>query len=462
MDFLMEDTIAAISTPPGEGGIGIVRLSGIKSRDIITGIFRSPGGKQVELSPRKVHYGHIVDPDTGEKVDEVIVTYMKAPHSYTTQDVAEINCHGGPVVLKRTLELVITEGARIAEPGEFTRRAFMGGRMDLAQAEAVMDIIRARTDESRRVAFSQLKGELSWRINALRDLLIDFLVQLEARIDFCEDDIPPLEPRYKLEQARKVGEAVNSILAGYEKGKIYREGIRACIAGPPNVGKSTLLNTLLGEDRAIVTHLPGTTRDRIEETVNLKGVPLVLIDTAGLRDSDDLVESMGMEKSRESMAEADLVLFMLDASDESPGEAAALMNYLDAEKTLLILNKIDRGMKIPRQMVEGFFPRDRVVEVSLKERTNLEKLEDAVLHMVFSGRTGSAADVILSNARHRDALRKTAAHLAEAEKSIEADMPDDFITIDLKAALDNLGTITGKVTTEDLLDRIFSSFCIGK
>lgn len=462
MDFLMEDTIAAISTPPGEGGIGIIRISGQKSLEIIRDIFKSPGNSPVEISPRKVHYGYVVDPETDDRIDEVIVTFMKAPRSYTTQDVVEINCHGGPVVLKKVLDLAINGGARIAEPGEFTKRAFLGGRIDLAQAEAVMDMIRARTDESRRVAFSQLKGELSRLINQLREDLIDFLIQLEARIDFCEDDIAPLDPGFKLEQVDKIQEEIKRILENFEKGKIYREGIRASIVGPPNVGKSTLMNTLLGEERAIVTHIPGTTRDRIEETINLKGVPLVLIDTAGLRKSDDLVESIGMEKTRESIREADLILFMLDASVDNEENLSEILDFPDPQKSLLIMNKIDLGRNYPRKLIEGYFSADRIAEVSLKDRKNIEELEEKIVNMVFSGKAGSAADVILSNARHRDALRRTALHLGNARISISDNMPDDFITIDLKSALDALGEIVGKVTVDDLLDRIFSNFCIGK
>ena len=462
MDFLMEDTIAAISTPPGEGGIGIIRISGNKSLGIVNKIFKSPGNTPVEISPRKVHYGYIVDPETGDRIDEVIVTFMQAPRSYTTQDVIEINCHGGPVVLKKVLDLAITGGARIAEPGEFTKRAFLGGRIDLAQAEAVMDMIRARTDESRRVAFSQLKGELSLLINQLREDLIDFLIQLEARIDFCEDDIAPLDPGFKLGQVDKIQEEITRILKNFEKGKIYREGIKASIVGPPNVGKSTLMNTLLGEERAIVTHIPGTTRDRIEETINLRGVPLILIDTAGLRKSDDLVESIGMEKTRESIRDADLILFMLDASVDNEENLSEILNFPDPQKSLLIMNKIDLGRNYPRKLIEGYFPADRIAEVSLKDRKNIEKLEEKIVNMVFNGKAGSAADVILSNARHRDALRRTALHLSNARKSISENMPDDFITIDLKSALDALGEIIGKVTVDDLLDRIFSNFCIGK
>jgi len=458
----MNDTISAISTPPGEGGIGIVRISGDNALKMAKKIFRGVGGKKTEIEPRKVHYGHIFNPDTGERIDEVLLTYMKSPRSYTTQDVIEINCHGGPVVLKQVLELTISHGARIAEPGEFTRRAFLGGRIDLAQAEAVMDIIRARTEESSRVAFSQLRGELSSRINRLRDDIIDFLIQLEARIDFCEDDIPPLEPDYKIKQVDLVLDEVNRILKNFETGRIYREGIKASIVGPPNVGKSTLLNTLLGEERAIVTHIPGTTRDRIEETVNLRGVPLVLTDTAGLRKTGDLVESIGIGKTMESIKEADLVLLVLDASQKKMGDLTGIMDFLDPKKTLVIMNKTDLGCNYEKQFLPGYLPHERIVEVSLLKKNGIEEMEDRILSLVFGGNIGSPADVILSNARHKDALQRTSEFLKEAKNSIENNMSDDFITIDLQASLDCLGEIVGKVSVDNLLDRIFSNFCIGK
>ncbi|MCD4785399.1 MAG: tRNA uridine-5-carboxymethylaminomethyl(34) synthesis GTPase MnmE [Candidatus Eremiobacteraeota bacterium] len=462
MDFLMNDTIAAISTPPGEGGIGIVRISGDDVLEIVEKIFRGPAGNKAKVEPRKVHYGHILNPDTDERVDEVLLTYMKSPRSYTTQDVVEINCHGGPVILKEVLDLAVSSGARIAEPGEFTKRAFLGGRIDLTQAEAVMDIIRARTDESRRVAFSQLKGELSFRINKLMDDVIDFLIQLEARIDFCEDDIPSLDPGYKMKQVDLVLGEVNRILKNFEMGKIYREGIRASIVGPSNAGKSTLLNTLLGEERAIVTNIPGTTRDRIEETVNLRGVPLVLIDTAGLRKTGDPVESIGIEKTMESIKDADFVLLVLDASQEKMGELTGIMDFLDPKKTLVIMNKTDLGCNYKRQFLLGYLSHERIVEVSLLEKQGIEQMEERILSFVFGGNIGSPADVILSNARHKDALRRTSGFLQEARKSIESGMSDDFITIDLQGALDSLGEIVGKVSVDSLLDRIFSNFCIGK
>lgn len=467
MDLFSQDTITAISTPAGEGGIGIIRISGKKAKTLTESIFINAHGSSIKLCHKKVHYGYIFNPDSGEKIDEVLVTFMKSPNSYTTEDVAEINCHGGLIVLKRVLNLIVAMGARIAEPGEFTRRAFLGGRIDLAQAEAVMDLIRAKTDEARKVAYSQLKGELSDYINRLREHLIDFLVQLEARIDFCEDDISPMDPHFKKTQVNLVLNDVEGILETFDQGRIYREGVKVCIAGPPNAGKSTLLNTLLKEERAIVTPIPGTTRDKIEETINLKGVPLILTDTAGLRESGDLVESLGIEITKEAVADADLVLFMLDASEkddsiENEKRMADIFKDIPLQKTLLILNKIDLGVNIDMTNIKKYLPSERIIELSLLKKENLQKLEDSLLNMIFSGNSSSPAKIILSNARHENSLIKTALFLKKAKKSIDAGMPDDFITIDLKAALNALGEITGMVSAEDLLDRIFSQFCIGK
>lgn len=457
----MEDTIAAISTPPGEGGIGIVRISGKDAKRICLTFFKT-GRKNNELEPRRVYYGNVVDPDSADIIDEAVVLYMQGPRSYTTQDVIEINCHGSPIVLKRTLELAISSGARLAEPGEFTMRAFLGGRMDLAQAEAVMDVIRAKTDDSRRVALSQLKGGLSAKINELREDLIDFLVQLEARIDFCEHDIPPLEPEYKTQRIGKVLEEAKNILSGFEKGKIYREGIRVCIAGPPNVGKSTLLNTLLGEERAIVTHIPGTTRDKIEETVNLKGVPLVLADTAGLRETGDLVESIGIEKTIESINNSDLTILVIDGSKPDGGGLDFLPQLPPDKKTLVILNKSDLGIAFDKTKLSGAYKPETIIETSLLNKKGVEKIEDRILNLVFGGGLDTSSEIIISNVRHRDAVARCTLKLEEAQSSVAADMPDDFITIDLKAALDELGEIVGKTTAGDLIHRIFADFCIGK
>jgi tRNA modification GTPase len=462
MDILMQDTIAAISTPPGEGGVGIVRISGEKASKIARDIIRSKKNGKIRFEPRKAHFGAVVDPETSQIIDEVLVIYMPTPNSYTTQDVVEINCHGGPVILKRVLDLVISRGARPAEPGEFTKRAFLGGRLDLTQAEAVMDLIRARTDQASMVAMFQLKGVLSERINQLRENLINFMLDLEVRIDFCEDDVSPLQSNYKEKKITEVLDSVRMILADFEKGKIYREGIRACIIGPPNAGKSTLLNTLTGEDRAIVTAIPGTTRDRIEETINLRGIPVVIIDTAGLRESDDPVESIGIRKTKEAYESADLILLVIDASSDEEFDISGIISTVGSKKILVILNKIDIDNRYSEGTLSKSFSGLRNVEVSLKDGVNLDNLENSIFDMISHGNMISPSDIVLCNSRHRDALKRAETHLENAGSSIARGMPDDFITIDLNAALDALGDIVGKVVYEDLMDRVFSQFCIGK
>jgi tRNA modification GTPase len=462
MDILMQDTIAAVSTPPGEGGVGIVRISGDKALKIASEIIRTKNNKTIRFQSRKAHFGLVMDPETSQVIDEVLVIYMPAPNSYTTQDVVEVNCHGGPVVLKRVLNLVISCGARPAEPGEFTKRAFLGGRLDLTQAEAVMDLIKARTDQAGMVAMSQLKGVLSERINHLREDLINFMLDLEVRIDFCEDDVSPLDENYKENKISDVLKSISRILADFEKGKIYRDGIRACIIGPPNAGKSTLLNTLTGEDRAIVTPIPGTTRDRIEETINLRGIPVVIIDTAGLRESDDPVESIGIQKTKEAYENADLILLVIDASSDEKFDISEITRTTGKQKILVVLNKIDIDNRFSGEASGEFFEGLNYVEVSLKEGTNIDNLEKSIIDMISQGNLAPPSDIILCNSRHRDALQRAESHLENARFSVQQGMPDDFITIDLNAALDALGDIVGKVAYEELMDRVFSQFCIGK
>lgn len=507
MDLLMNDTIAAISTPPGLGGIGIVRLSGSLAYEIASRIFTSHNGRKIKIKPRIVHIGLVIDPATGLRVDEVVVTFMPAPRSYTTQDVIEINCHGGPTVLRKVLEIVISLGARPAQPGEFTKRAFLGGRLDLTQAEAVMDLISSKTEKARQLAMTQLSGGLSQRINALRDDLLNFLLELEVRMDFADDEIPPLEDDFRENRLQSIIDGLKKILAEYDKGRVYREGVRVCIIGPPNVGKSTLLNTLLGEDRAIVTHIPGTTRDWIEETISLEGIPLVLVDTAGIRESDDPVESMGIKRSLDAAQAADLIFLILDASKpEIPLPfAGSAVNKRDAystdsdeafflkincPKSLIIMNKIDLGLAYEKDKLQEIFTKSPIVEVSLLKGENVEELKSAALGLIMGSEEeachselvsgsnmrsdleipkqvrddviGCGQETILSNARHKDALNKAANHLESALGAIKNKTADDFVTIDLNAALDSLGEITGKVVYEDLLDRIFNNFCIGK
>lgn len=455
--YSLDDTIAAISTPIGEGGIGIVRMSGPEVLPIVEKIFAWGRGKRPgALRSFRLHYGHIFDPESGEVIDEVLVSYMRAPHTYTRQDVVEINCHGGIVPLRRVLELVLREGARLASPGEMTLRAFLNGRIDLAQAEAVLDIVRARTEDSLRVALCQLEGHLSGEIHAIRARLLEVLAYLEASIDFVEDEIPFRDIVPDLEEATI---RLQKLLSEADRGLIYRQGVRTAIIGRPNVGKSSLLNALLRTSRAIVTPIPGTTRDTLEETLNLRGVPLVLVDTAGIAATDDLVERLGIERSRQALSQADLALMVVDGSEplaEADREIAALIGDKAA---ILVINKID----LPRALNGvDFLPHAPRVEISALRGDGLDALEESILERIFGGEVWASEAPLVSNPRHKSALHRALEHVQAARRAHREELPDDFITIDLRAAVNALGEITGETVREDLLETIFANFCIGK
>ncbi|MFZ5649525.1 MAG: tRNA uridine-5-carboxymethylaminomethyl(34) synthesis GTPase MnmE [Bacillota bacterium] len=454
----MNDTIAAISTPPGEGGVGIIRISGEDSFRIAEKIFRPRKQKNWLSQSYKMHYGHVVDPGSGSVIDEVLLSVMKAPHTYTRENVVEINCHGGIVPLREAFRAVLAAGARLADPGEFTKRAFINGRIDLTQAESVIDIIRSKTEASLKVALSQLGGGLSDKIRKIQDRILVILAELEVSIDFPEDDI---DLKSKSEISVNAGEIIrdlDSLIESAGRGRIYREGIRTVIAGRPNVGKSSLLNVLLGRERAIVTEIPGTTRDVIEETINIRGIPLVLADTAGLRETNDLVEKIGVEKTREFMAGADLVLFVVEAEEGITGEDRYLLEKLEGKKTILIINKIDLGDK--KETFEyGDIP---PVEISALKGQGINSLEDRIEEVITGGGVSSPESIIISNARHEEILVRARNHLEEFLTSLEDDLPPDLLSIDVKDAFEALGKITGSAVTEDLLDHIFSQFCIGK
>lgn len=459
---MLNDTIAAISTPLGEGGIGIVRLSGPSAADIAGKIFRAKRGEWSDAPGGSLIYGHIYDLD-GTLVDEVLLGYMKAPHTYTRENVVEINCHGGALPLKKILELTLAAGARLAGPGEFSMRAFLNGRMDLAQAESVIDVIRAKTEGGLKLAATQLKGELSKKIFILQDNLLGLLAQVEANIDFPDED---LEERTMTEISRNsegiLGE-LKELIRGADAGKIYREGISTIIIGRPNVGKSSLLNAMLRENRAIVTDIPGTTRDIIEEIINIGGIPLKIIDTAGLREAENIIEKIGIEKTKETIEKADLVLLVLDASGELTGEDLAVIKSVEGKKTIFLINKADIEEKIiDINKVATHAAGRPVLWVSAKEGTGLDQLEKIIFENVMEGRITSSDTVLVTNARHRQALEKASAHLEEAQSGIKSGVPVDVIAIDIRAAWEALGEITGSTVTEDLLDRIFADFCIGK
>ncbi|MCR4408186.1 MAG: tRNA uridine-5-carboxymethylaminomethyl(34) synthesis GTPase MnmE [Anaerolineae bacterium] len=455
----MDDTIAAISTPVGEGGIGIVRLSGPEAHRILQDIFRRgrkrPGTNG--LQPYRLAYGHIVDPENNQVLDEVLVAYMPAPWTYTRQDIVEINCHGGIVPLRRVLELCLRRGARLAGPGEFTLRAFLNGRIDLAQAEAVLDIVRAKTAASLRVAVDQLDGRLSQEIHQIRARMVDVLSWLEASVDFAEDEIPPRDIAPDLEETQK---SLERLLSTADQGIVYRQGVRTAIVGRPNVGKSSLLNALLRTSRAIVTPIPGTTRDTLEETLNLQGIPLVLVDTAGITaQTKDVVEQLGIERSRAALAQADLALVVVDGSEPLTAADHDIATLLNNKPGLLVINKCDLPVVVD---VDKFLPVLPRVYVSALTGEGLDTLESAIVETVFSGQVLASDALLVSNPRHKDALQRALDHLVAARQTQARGLPADFVAIDLTAAANALGEITGETLREDLLETIFSNFCIGK
>ena len=447
-----QDTIAAISTPLGEGGIGIVRLSGPQAADIADRLFTH------ELADRRLVYGHIVDPDSGEVIDEVLACLMAAPRTYTREDVVEINCHGGPLPLQRVLELVLRHGARAAAPGEFTLRAFLNGRIDLAQAESVLDVVRARTAASLRMAEQGLGGGLSRPIREVRDALMGVLAYLTARIDFPEDEVPQQDIVPAIESAR---DTVRELAASAEQGIVYRQGVRTAIVGRRNVGKSSLLNRLLRQSRAIVSPVPGTTRDTVEEVVNIGGVPFVLVDTAGMSQHRGAVESQGISRSRQAIELADFILLVLDASTplrQSDRDIIELLAGCAADRDVLaVANKCDLRQRAALDSIDC-----DVVHTSALNGDGMADLERAMVCHALGGRVHASDATLVCNPRHQACLQRAAGHLEQALAGIADGLPDDFVTIDLTAALNALGEISGETVSDELLETIFSHFCIGK
>ncbi len=454
--YSLDDTIAAIATPLGQGGIGIVRVSGPEAVPIGRRLFHPARGARHWPKPYRLYYGHIRDPQTGRVVDEVLLSFMKAPRSYTRQDVLEINAHGGPVALREILRLCLEAGARPAREGEFTLRAFLNGRLDLAQAEAVLDIVRAKTEAALRVAVGQLSGRLSQAVRAVRQGLLGALAYLQAAIDFPEDDIPPQDISPSLAEAE---DRLQALLAEAGRGIIYRQGVRTAIVGRPNVGKSSLLNAFLRQDRAIVTPIPGTTRDTIEETADLQGIPLVLVDTAGLTEAEDLVERLGVERSRRAIEQADLVLLVVDGSVPLTEEDRQVAALVGARPAVVVVNKCD----LPRATAaEEILPEVPHIAISALTGEGLPALEALLVDVILSGQVAIADAPRASNPRHRDLLQRALQHVREARQALREGLPDDFVSIDLTEAVEALGEITGETATEDLLETIFSQFCIGK
>jgi tRNA modification GTPase len=459
---VLEDTIAAISTPLGEGGIGVVRISGKDSVKIAGKIFK--GEKPVsQLPSHRVNYGEIVDSETGGVIDEVLLTLFLAPKSYTAEDLVEISCHGGQLVLTRVLEQAVKCGARLAEPGEFTLRAFINGRIDLSQAEAVAEIIRAKTDLGLKLALKHLKGDLSERINSYRDKLIDILARLEVEIDFSEDDVEPLDRDKVVKEIESIERDLDALLATYDEGKILKEGLNVVIVGKPNVGKSSLLNALLKEDRAIVTPIPGTTRDVISEFANFKGIPVRLVDTAGYRISRDTIELEGIKRTKIEMSEADLLLLIVDTSSEIDQEDMDLKKQVGRSRYLPVLNKIDiASPDLIRKNEQKLGESPSAVKVSALKGDGLDKLRQMIVSSSRHLQKDRTEGVILSSLRHKDALSRAKRGLGLARKSLEKKMSPEFVALDVKASLDAIGEVVGKTVTDDILNKVFSEFCIGK
>ena len=455
---MLFDTIAAISTPRGEGGIGIIRISGDKSFEILNKIFKAKNPNK-DLGFYKFNYGFIND--AGRIIDEVMVVKMKSPRTYTCEDVVEINCHGGYLVSEKVLELVLKNGARHAEAGEFTKRAFMNGRIDLSQAEAVMDIINGKTEKSIALSMNQLRGDLREKISEFKKALLDVTAHVNVVLDYPEEGIDDPLPASLRKSLEDVYKEADTLIESYDKGKKIKEGIKTVIVGKPNVGKSTLLNSLLKEERAIVTHIPGTTRDVIEEIINIKGIPLVLVDTAGIRETDDIVENIGVEKSREFIEKADLILLVLDSSRELEREDIEVIEKIrdNNKKTIILLNKIDLERKIDLKEYDFH----NIVEISAKDNIGIESMEEEIYSFIIEERVEDSSEgLIITNIRHKTALEKTKESIRNIFDTIDSGMPMDLISVDLKEALDNLSEITGEISSEDILDHIFGNFCVGK
>jgi tRNA modification GTPase len=456
-----DDTIAAISTPVGPGGIGIVRISGSGSLDVAARIFRPKRNKPVSSADSfSVMYGHIIRPDDGSIVDEVLVTMMRAPSSYTKEDVVEVSCHGGMVTVREVLGMVLQEGVRLADPGEFTKRAFLNGRISLAQAEAVLDLIRATTEESMKIAAEQLRGGLSEKLDQLRNGLIEICASVEAQIDFPEDEIETQTVGLLDEQLREIAGGVEKLSATFDEARFFREGLAVAIAGRPNVGKSSLLNALLRKDRAIVTPVPGTTRDVIEEYLNINGLPVRIIDTAGIRDAVDEVEREGVTRSLHAMENADFIIVMLDGSEPLTGEDLSLLEKIKNKNAIIAVNKADLPRRLSPDSLHA--PAKQCIHISAMTGEGLEELKSALLQSNLRNWREEREGVVVSNIRHKIALDNAEAAIKRASEILVDGRPLEIVAIELRDAMESIGEITGAVTTEDILDKIFSNFCIGK
>ncbi len=454
------DTIAAIATFPGNAGINIIRISGDNALNIAKEIFKNKNtDKHINLKPRYLHYGYIVDKED-KVIDEVLISYMKSPNTYTREDIIEINCHGGIISAKRILEAVLNHECRTAEPGEFTKRAFLNGRIDLTQAEAVIDIINSKTESSHEISMNHLEGRLSKEINEIINKIMELLANIEVNIDFPEYDEDEITINNVKEFSENIINKLERLIKTADTGKIFKEGIKTVILGKPNVGKSSLMNFLLNENRSIVTEVPGTTRDTIEEYVNIKGVPLRIIDTAGIRETEDKIEKIGVERALQKVNESDLVIMIFDSSKELESEDEKILTIIKNKKVIYIKNKTDLEKKLDLTKYEDV--EKSVLNISILENQGLDEIIDKISEMFFEGSINVSEDLIINNVRHKNLLIKAKKSLEEVLYSIDCGMTIDFVEIDLKKSMEYLGLIVGKTVSEDLMDKIFNEFCIGK
>lgn len=456
------DTITSISTPMGEGAIGIVRLSGLDAVEIADKLYK--GRKQLKDVPtHTINYGHIIDLETQEVVEEVMVSVLRAPRTFTREDIVEINCHGGILTINRVLELTMTYGARMAEPGEYTKRAFLNGRIDLSQAEAVMDFIRSKTDRASKVAMNQIEGRLSDLIKKQRQSILEVLAQVEVNIDYPEyDDVEEATSELLLERAQEIKNEIQKLLDTGVQGKIMREGLSTVIVGKPNVGKSSMLNNLIQDNKAIVTEVAGTTRDVLEEYVNVRGVPLRLVDTAGIRETEDIVERIGVERSRKALSEADLILFVLNNNEPLTEEDRKLYEVVKTSDAIVIINKTDLTPRLDRDEVKAMVGSMPVIETSMLEQQGIDELEIQIHDLFFGGEVQSQDMTYVSNSRHISLLKQAKKTIQDAIDAAEMGIPMDMIQIDLTRTWELLGEIIGESASEELIDQLFSQFCLGK
>lgn len=459
----MEDTIAAIATAYGEGGIGIIRLSGEGSKKVLDKIFVPNKSQYTEsIVNKRLYYGHIVDPENSQVVDEVLAVYMKAPATYTAEDVAEIYCHGSIVALRKTLALALRNGARLAEKGEFTKRAFLNGRLDLSQAEAVIDIVKAKTDKTFDVALKQMEGALSERVREIRQVLMDLLVDITVNLDYPDEDIEIMTYQRLCESTLQIGDMIEKLLSTAGTGRIIRDGLSVAIIGKPNVGKSSLMNSLLREARAIVTEIPGTTRDTIEEVISIKDIPVKLTDTAGIRETEDRIERIGIEKSKESFNRADLIIFIVDGSSPLTREDRKILSKLEGRKVIVLINKTDLGLQAEEEEIKICLPHAKVIRASIRNHIGIDELEREIVSMVYGGQVKQEESLLVTNVRHIELLEKAKTAIRDAHNMAGNSEALDFIEIDVRRCWELLGEIIGESVTEDIIDQVFARFCLGK